>query len=120
MSRGNALFSNGDRLAAGSLPRSADPPPQRGGVVFLAKLRTVVRLLRKALTPFDMRATRALRSESVARVGLNSNEVVVPRQVEEPVADSRVEFNLTVARLGAVLVLKVGQCKGHPDRDVCP
>src|SRR6266571_9438318 len=67
-----------------------------------------------------MWASWALGPESIAGVSLHADEVVVPRQLEEPIADARVELNLAIAGLGTVLVLDVGQRKGHADRAVRP
>src|SRR5438128_2721572 len=118
--RRDPVFGNEDRRAARALPGASDGVAKRRRVELLAKLGDLVCLAGKTFTPLDMRAARALRSESIAGVGLHSNEVVVARQLEEAVADARVELNLALARLGTVLVLKVGQRKGHAHRDVRP
>src|SRR5438034_8349712 len=74
--RCDPIFGNEDRRAASTPPGPADRPPQRGGVVLLAELRDVVRLLGSPHTPLDMRAARALRPETIARVGLHADEGV--------------------------------------------
>src|SRR3989475_7163639 len=79
-------------------------------VILLAELGRISRLPRKSLPPLDVRSPRALRSEPVAGVGLDTDEIVVARQLEKSLAHLGVELDVALARPGTVFVLQVWQC----------
>ncbi len=98
--------------------RTPDGPSQRLRVVLVAHLRGRVRLLELArgVAPVRARASRTFRPEPKPRVGLDADEVVLARQLEEPVVDLRLELERARARLGPVLVLDVGHGQRDPGR----
>src|SRR5207245_9162964 len=55
-----------------------------------------------------------------SRVRLDADELVLTGELEEPVTDSGLELERARARLGAVLILNVGQGERHAGRNAGP
>src|SRR5438094_1336535 len=107
-----------DRRPAGALPGSPDRLAQGLGVNFLPELGRLCHRRRKPMVPLDMRPARALGSEPVAGVGLDPDEVVVARELEEAITDARIELDGMIAHRCSILVLQIRQGERHARRDV--
>ena len=62
-------------------------------------------------------AARTFRPVSESRVSLNPDEVILTRQLQEPVVDAGFQLERARTRLGAILVLDVGDGECHAGRN---
>src|SRR6266516_900579 len=119
---GDAVLGDEDRDPGAAAVRAPDRAAKRLRVVLVAHLRGVVGLaeLPSGVAPVASRTARSLGTEAESRVRLDPDEVVVSRQLEEPVVDMRLELERARARLRAVLVLEIGKRQRHARRYAGP